>query len=347
MIKLHKFDDSIFDSIVHTQAYFDAISIRLHYQSMILFYCNFLEELREINAPGHVELVERPMKYSMQRGLTEKVLDIKQPKRETLLYLKRCIYDPLLINKAEIALDQIFSSRQEAELFQMFLVQSLIQPGNDQPVVVTNDTVYFKRRKTRKGRLSDKNYVIYSKKGARWYHDAPCTHFEVRYNTSGELRKLGIARIDDLLAFDFKAYFAKELHLYQIDNDATLARMAKRVVGKGKAKKQWWNKLYPMSGGQPRVMDFLKRYRRAFLLFSTVEMFGEEVVSAQNLKLTIDTWRDGAVEEIQTAESYLRSLDELKAKMTKPQRPKRYFEARYFDRIDTSRMLNLENVLSE
>lgn len=347
MVKLHKFDDSIFDSIVHTQAYFDAISIRLHCQSMWLLSCNFLEELREINAPGHVELVNIPMKYLMQNGFTKKVIDIKQPKRETLLYLKRRISDPLLINKAEIALDQIFPSFKEAMLFQTFLVQSLIQPGNDQPVVVTNDTVYFKRRKTTKGRQSDKIYVIYSKKGARWHYDDPCTHLEVRYNTPSELRKLGIASINDLLAFDFKAYFAKELHLYQIDNDETLARMAKRVVGKGKAKKQWWNKIYKLPRGQQLVMNLLKRYRRAFLLFSTVEMFGEEVVSAHNLKLTIDNWRDGAVDEIQTAASSLPNQKELKSTLTKHKRPKRYFEARYFDRIDTSRMLNLENMLSE
>jgi len=349
IIKLHEFDESIFDGIIKTQAYFDSVKFRLSHKVLLdRFMTSFLmDELQDYNAPGSVALVTKPLKYP-KGDWCDMVLDIKQPNADTLMCLvDRVQYSgPILMNYAEVALDQIFASKAEAERFAVFLVQSLIQSRNSQPVKTKRQhTAYFKR-KVINGRLSDHNIAIYSHEGARMHHGDPCCHLEVRYTTAESLGELGLYGPQDLLFFNFEAYFAKELTLYNINNAAAIERLVARFLGKSKAKKPWRMRQYHLPGGKTIDIDLQKRYQRAIVNEASVWLYGEEVVSAHNLKLIGDLWYGRKKEPAITAEEYLARREEL---MHQEQADKRkvYFETRWFDTIDNRRLLNLENMLSD
>jgi hypothetical protein len=74
-----------------------------------------------------IGIVDSRMYLTMQEGLTDKVLEIKQPTYETLRYLHQRLSGKDLVNRAEITIDWIFDHRWQGKELQVFLVQSLIQ----------------------------------------------------------------------------------------------------------------------------------------------------------------------------------------------------------------------------
>lgn len=346
MNMLHEFDQDPWDHIIHKQVYFDAINIRLHHKSMHSGWS--IHELEQTGA-GHVVLLDSPMYRLMQNGLTNDVLDIKQPTHESLRYLEQRLSGKDLVNRAEITVDWIFDHRWQAKDLQVFLVQSLIQADNDQLVWVENDeTVYYKREWVN-GQLSDRNLAIYSSRPARFYHGAPCTHLELRYTTPSSLQRQGIRSVQDLIDFDFRSFFAKELTLFDISNEDVLNQLAARIIRKGKVKRPWWHVIYNLPGGRFLGLDFRPRYRRRMMALAMIELYGEPVISAHNLKVEINKWgghvgQDVNEEGMDSPVGHSTKSIDRKPRKTK----KRFFEASEFDKISNAPLLSkLDNVLAE
>jgi hypothetical protein len=95
-------------------------------------------------------------------------------------------------------------------------------------------------------------------------------------------------------------------------------------------------------------IDLRKRFRRAFLNVASVELYGEEVICAHNLKLIGDLWYGKDEPEAMSAEEYLKKINTLGYKGEEKQPKKVYFETRWFNPIDNSPLLlGLENMLPE
>ncbi len=223
MSRLIDFDESIFDTIIHTQAYFDTVVFRISLLPYAEHFCNFnlVDELREINAPGSVTLHEFPMRKGVSTSWSDVVLDIQQPTRDTLLHLRRRVSEfvparklkempPFKIRRLDIALDHIFDMQAHADQFTLFIVQSLIQRYNRELIDTYDGTVYSKpekKIKDEKETQADRIHVIYGDKGARHYYGEPCCHQETRYTIPESVRRQGIETVDDLLDFDFRNFF--------------------------------------------------------------------------------------------------------------------------------------------
>ena len=74
-----------------------------------------------------------------------------------------------------------------------------------------DNTTYWAGRKARNG------LVLYSDKPCRWTRWPFCAHLELRCNGMAALRAKGIKSIDDLLAFDHRAFWERHLQLRAVN----------------------------------------------------------------------------------------------------------------------------------
>lgn len=360
MIQLPVFDPSLFNRICYTQAYFDAIRFRLSWKLYVRSFTDsfLLDRLRELNDQGKSPVKDsvKIVPYKMKGGgdWSDYILDIKQPTRAALECLHNYVdpVHPLLMNGMEIALDHHFYDVEEAHDMMRFYLNALIQGRNTDEVKIFEEMAFYKRKwhksKTGRIRLSDRNIVIYADKGGRWQFESPVCHLEVRFTDPASIKKsLKLLEIPDLFTFDFVDFFARELTLFDINNEEAIQHIVKRMLGKGDAKKAWWRRRYKLLKGRVMDIDLRQRFRRAFLILASVEVSGEEVICAHNLKLIGDLWHGDDEPEAMWAEDYLNMIDKPGYMAEEEQKKKVYFETRWFKPIDNSPLLHLENMIKE
>ena len=343
MDRLHKFDDSIFDGIVKTQAYFDSVKFRLTSKLMFSHFINsfLIDELRDLNGTGEVNLVRIPMPFT-KGDYTDFVLDIKQATADALACLEHRVKyaEPVEVGYTEIALDHVFETVEEANRFQILLVQSLIQGNNKYPLVVSNQRTAYTKRKFEDGRRSDRNITIYSHEPARLLDNKPpCCHFEVRFVKGPNLTNMGLIAPTDLIGFDFKSFFARTLTLYDICNEEALQNLVLAVLEKQNDSSQWWLSRFKTKSGKVFERDLRKGFLRTLLNTASVDLFGEEVISAHNLRLASDFW-NVRLPYVQEDKNVIKRITH---KRYRPE-AESLFDKGIFAQIDNRRMLdNLES----
>lgn len=122
---------------------------------------------------------------------------------------------PPLVSKAHIALDLTAATKCDAELVQEIIELGFLKRGHriDHSINKYRNTRYY-------GHRGDRNVVaIYSDKPCRIGGD-PCCHFEIRLQGRQALHEQGLTTLEDLLAFNPRAFWAKRLCLIELRNDA-------------------------------------------------------------------------------------------------------------------------------
>jgi hypothetical protein len=346
MIKLLEFDESIFQSVVHSQAYFDSACFRLSREALaydfpIGFKSPLLRELRNINGTGSVNLVEIPMPPSNRSGYSDWVLDIKQAKRETLLHLKRHTSHPLKPNGVEVARDFIFDTPEQAQHFERFLAQSMVQAYNSDSLLLYKELAYSKR-KIKGERQPNRNMAIYSDQPARLFFGYPCCHLEIKYHGTENLKRIGITDLQSIIDFDFEDYFEKKLALYWV-TEAGIRALVRRLQEWGVGQD---SSLDLMGDEKGKVVDVsqLLQMRHRLVEDSSVSVGGVPIISAHNLKLTAQQWLS---EVDKTKPKPTRAIKRRKKGPKKAVQKRVQFDKALFNKIDLSQLPHCENMLSE
>jgi hypothetical protein len=164
-------------------------------------------------------------------------LVLHQPRWEALAFLNQLQFKrpAPLINRVDCALDFLTQTFARARELQQYLDERWHKPYHrgGHGVRVFNGTTYIgtKHRQSK--------YVSYAGLPSR-HTGGPCCHYECRFQSQRAVRSLGVKSIDDLLAFNFIAFWAKRLRLYEYDPeklgkrwDGQHLNRAPRIVRRG------------------------------------------------------------------------------------------------------------------
>lgn len=172
-------------------------------------------------------------------------LEIFQPSREALSYLKKETDCEYRISYIEVALDYIAETINDIAIIRNFLETSwvkrwhstnrIIRVGGDAFLAdyvhhANEGTTYYCRRN------ASSNYVIYSDKLSKIVM-RPCCHLEVRLKGSGVIRRAKLDKFDDFLGADFFLIFwEKHLHLRSIRDIDYVKKGIMKTLRKKKAR---------------------------------------------------------------------------------------------------------------
>ena len=121
----------------------------------------------------------------------------------------------VLINYVEVSLDWIFATAEEAERARRFVdrhwAMTHYRQDDDRHVHVHEGTRYTAPQ------ASPRDFVVYHDKESKLTGEVDCCHLEVRFQSRQSCSRLGIETFDDLLAFDHRQFWTRNLRFLEID----------------------------------------------------------------------------------------------------------------------------------
>ena len=142
-------------------------------------------------------------------------LHLHQPTKEALRFLDEIVTSRgigYFINWVDLALDYVFHDESEARLFYVFFDQHLIKPWHGrQQLQYVETTRYTSERRWVRNQI-----ILYCDKPSR-ISGEPCTHLEWRVRTKGATQARKLGDLQNLIAFDHRAFWRTQLVLKQID----------------------------------------------------------------------------------------------------------------------------------
>lgn len=141
------------------------------------------------------------------------------------------------LSYAEIAFDVLHPDPQHVKAIRnSFLASVKLRYGRDK--VVRRIATYYFRRRTTGATRTPKNLALYADKpskldnGSHYLEGLPCAHFEIRISGSDSLEKEGIVSLQDLIRFNHRAFWERNLRLYSVPSQPTkLGRMLALLDG--------------------------------------------------------------------------------------------------------------------
>ncbi len=183
--------------------------------------------------PNGLHWVNKPCPF--QPGYCQR-LQLHQPTQQALelLAAMTAAADEPLINYVEVACDLIFEDQNEADKTVEYFLEHLVQPWHRKSMKIRcfykweeidgidfyrDWPIGFSTRNTRKGKRGRMGhwFVGYSSLPCRLTGETPCFHVEGRHSSVRSLQRIGINDLSDLIDFDFDAYFASNMTLYELD----------------------------------------------------------------------------------------------------------------------------------
>jgi hypothetical protein len=160
--------------------------------------------------------VTQPMTRDNPFATHHQKIEVNQPTMAALQLLAQ-LEDDAFVNYVEVARDHIVAG-QSAEALDRLLRDHFLQLWHGKKGVVAYSAGFSTRQQLRKGqRRAGHWFNWYSDKTCRITGDPDCFHFEGKHEGRRCVRRLGIEHPRDLLQFDFGAYFARHVTLYEID----------------------------------------------------------------------------------------------------------------------------------
>jgi hypothetical protein len=139
-------------------------------------------------------------------------VELRQPNDIALDVLRRH-HDPhLIVTRVHLALDLVTATTVVREALRNYLLKHLVQPWYRGDGLITfEDTVY--RYPSRR----HDQMVMYDDKPCRVTGEVDCVHLEWRAQRHRSAVRAGAETIEDLLAFDHRAFWDRKLRLLELD----------------------------------------------------------------------------------------------------------------------------------
>lgn len=130
------------------------------------------------------------------------------------------------ITYAEIAIDWIAASRDDAAQLQQYILQHFYLKHSRYAVKFEKSTAYYGPRASETHGKFHRNFVIYADKFSKLARGKklPCCHLEYRFG-SPKLKCIGLFTIGDCAAFDFHGFWPRHLNLVRISSKKNLGRI--------------------------------------------------------------------------------------------------------------------------
>lgn len=129
----------------------------------------------------------------------------------------------VLPNYAEIKLDLLTRTGNDAKLLQSFFLEHLLVKSSSHPVKIEKGTAYYMPPATPSGKRLAFNFAIYADKPSK-ETGRPCCHLEWRLRGAATLENIGLISLDSCIDFDHRDFWSKRLHLFSPPSKAALAR---------------------------------------------------------------------------------------------------------------------------
>jgi hypothetical protein len=122
----------------------------------------------------------------------------------------------------EIARDFLVRARLEAERMHAYFLSSVVRPYERKLVVDHKGTSYYGERQSPTGTLS-----VYSDRPFKLAgrSESPCLHVEMRLGNLPVLLAHGLVTVQDLIDFDYDAFWAKKLHCVDLPSKTAMGRL--------------------------------------------------------------------------------------------------------------------------
>jgi hypothetical protein len=166
------------------------------------------------------------MPGSMQYGpVWQTKIELLQPDADLL---RACIdmageRHRVLPNYAEIKLDLLTRTENDAKLLQTAVLEHLIVKSSLYPVRIDRGTAYYMPPTNPSGKPLAFKFVIYADKPSK-ETGRPCCHLEWRLRGAAVLESVGLIALDSCIDFDHRDFWSKRLQLFSPPSKAALAR---------------------------------------------------------------------------------------------------------------------------
>ena len=166
------------------------------------------------------------MPGSMQYGpIWQTKIELLQPDADLL---RACVdmageRHRVLPNYAELKLDLLTRTENDAKLLQTAVLEHLIVKSPLYPVRIDRGTAYYMPPTNPSGKPLAFKFVIYADKPSK-ETGRPCCHLEWRLRGAATLENVGLISLDSCIDFDHRDFWSKRLHLFSPPSKAALAR---------------------------------------------------------------------------------------------------------------------------
>ncbi len=155
-----------------------------------------------------------------------RVLHIQNPSRGALEWLRGDLRQEGLITRVDIALDLVVDAEGSAGRLQRFFERHLVQRWRGKRI----RTSFGNTRYWANNPMTARNLAVYSDRPSK-VTGAACCHIEHRTCTGEACRRRGLGTFDELLDFDSRAFWARELCLKAIDQLKMERAIDRKAVG--------------------------------------------------------------------------------------------------------------------
>lgn len=169
-------------------------------------------------------------------------IKILQPSKEALSILGD-LKRPTKINYAEINLDLITETKNQAASLQNFLLERVIVPYSKYEVFFEGNTAYFHPRSDAKNNKLPRGFVVYSDRKSKLqteFKGMNCCHVEWRL-LGRALEENGLITVEDLKGINIKRFWSGNLDLWEIPSKFelgnTLGRNKSAITDRGLRKR--------------------------------------------------------------------------------------------------------------
>lgn len=156
---------------------------------------------------------------------------LHQPDQDALRLLQIAIKNGCYRSRpdyAEIALDHVTVTRQDAVIVRNFFLKHMLVPHARKKVhCEKNETFYYNRRTPVHGGKAPRVTVIYCDKPSKLageYKGQPCSHLEQRFSGSDALSGIGINCLADFASFSHESFWHTNLKLACLPAKADISR---------------------------------------------------------------------------------------------------------------------------
>jgi hypothetical protein len=160
-------------------------------------------------------------------------LELKQPKPQALRLLAGL--PGAHLNQVEVALDLVFANSRERDRTYEFLAYHLVRRWHGKKQQIH---IHHGKAETRydAGRSASNSIVLYQEDHSRITGESDCLHVEWRALNQRAVRSAGIESARDLVGFDFRQFWKKQLLLLTVEPER-LGRYFPRQGRKGRRRK--------------------------------------------------------------------------------------------------------------
>jgi len=161
------------------------------------------------------------------RGRWQYRLLFQRPDRNALQKFEKFTAGRYLINRVEIALDLLVSTKAEASALEAHLLKHVVQKWHgDRKVTRFKHTTYWSS-----DGWTARNFALYADRPSKMTGE-PCAHLELRIRRAAACRRASIKTMSDLINLDARALWDNELRIKSISKE-TLDRAIEKLAGEG------------------------------------------------------------------------------------------------------------------